>query len=324
MRIIMPNRYRKINLISDQPGVARFQDPLVVNSWGIVALPDDTIWVANAGSGFITHFSKNGEKLAPTSVGISGPGSIIGAPFTGLVTNNTQNGFQITKNSITRPATLLTVTETGLIAGYNPVILQDSVVVAVDNSATNAIYKGLAVLNGYLYATDFHNNKIDVFDANFQSITGFPFVDPTLPSDFAPFNIVRIGENLLVSYAKQDANKEDDVPGPGNGYINLFTFDGTLIRRVVSGGKLNSPWAMIVAPANFGKFSYDLLVGNFGDGRINAFNCDDGGHTLKENECLDLIIPGLWGLTVLCNKVYFASGPNNEEHGLIGLITSFC
>lgn len=212
--------------------------------------------------------------------------------------------------------------------------------------AHGAIYKGLAIdsrtAGQFLYATDFHNGKVDVFDSSFHAVTlAGTFTDPTLPAGFAPFGIQNIGGTLYVTYALQDEDQEDDVTGPGNGFVDAFDTSGNLIRRVSSMGELNSPWGLALAPADFGRFSGELLVGNFGDGRIHVF--DPEKLTAEgEFEAVGLLhsaagrpiqIDGLWALQFghgtsassangLTTTLFFTAGPSDEDHGLFGSIVS--
>jgi uncharacterized protein (TIGR03118 family) len=197
----------------------------------------------------------------------------------------------------------------------------------------DAIYKGLAVSAGgtgpLLYASDFHNNRIDVFDTNFALVTlpGTPFRDPHLPGGYAPFGLQAINGDIYVTYAKQDADRRDDVPGSGFGFISVFSPNGQFVRRVASHGVLNAPWGLALAPANFGRFANRLLVGNFGDGALNAFDLDSGKFVgrLRGTDHKPITIEGLWGIAFgngLSNQpvdtLFFAAGPGDEQHGLYG------
>jgi uncharacterized protein (TIGR03118 family) len=228
-------------------------------------------------------------------------------------------------------------TESGRILGWNPDVGPTRAVVAVDRSGVEAIYKGLALVStaagSFLYATDFHNGRVDVFDQHFHLVsTPGGFTDPNLPAHFAPFGIRNIGGRLLVTYAKQDPAREDDVPGPGLGFVDMFDARGHLLRRVASRGHLNAPWGLAVAPASFGHFAGDLLVGNFGDGRITAFDMsssrgvEECGQLRRRNGQV-LAIDGLWALSFgndgpagSSGSLFFTAGPDDETHGLFGKI----
>lgn len=312
------NRFKQINLVSDQQNIARTVDPLLINSWGLTTV-HNSLWVADNGTGVLSHYDFHGNKLTPQQVNVPAPPSppsppSLGAP-TGLVRNKTK-GFN--------GALLITVTEDGTVNAYNPSVNSDNAPIVVDNSSSGTVYKGVTIVKKKLYATDFHNNKIDVFDSDFNTLTGFSFSDPNLPAGYAPFNIVYIFDKLYVTYAKQDDAKHDDVPGLGNGFVNVFTTKGILIRRLISTGALNSPWAVIA-------YSFDdckkerLLVGNFGDGIINVF--DFNGNFLYALTGIDgkfISIDGLWGLVPKNNNIFFASGPDHENHGLLGKLKEIC
>jgi uncharacterized protein (TIGR03118 family) len=207
----------------------------------------------------------------------------------------------------------------------------------VNNAAEGAIYKGLALsADGdryLLYATDFHNAKVDVFDGNFLpvSLDADAFIDTTIPSGFAPFGIQAINGVIFVTYAKQDDDQEDDVAGPGLGYVNAYDASGHLLQRVAERGKLNAPWGLALAPANFGKFSNHLLVGNFGDGAIIAYDLNKHlphpGTRLRQTDGSPIHIDGLWGISFGnglekqdTNALFFTAGPNDEANGLYGRI----
>jgi uncharacterized protein (TIGR03118 family) len=235
--------------------------------------------------------------------------------------------------------------ETGAITGWNPAVPPTATPPSKDavvgfQAPDGAIYKGLALAKvgtaNYLYATDFHNGKIDVIDGQFHKVApgtnGFgSFTDPNLPAGYAPFNVAAINGQLYVTYAKQDADAEDDVAGRGHGFISVFTTDGQFVKRLVSRGELNSPWGMAVAPSSFGEFGGDLLVGNFGDGHIHAYDPTTGAFqgTLEERHGRPVVIDGLWGLAFGngvgagdANSLYYAAGPDGEAHGLFGKITA--
>lgn len=327
------NAYTQRNLVSNGPISAPHIDPNLVNAWGIAFNRHGVFWVADNGTGVSTLYDGNGVPqplvvTIPPPLGGEGPSSP-----TGIVFNDSRD-FVVSKGSASAPAAFIFDTEDGTISGWAPAVDPTNAILVIDNSASNAIYKGLAIAaNGsgqFLYATDFHNRKIDVFDRTFAPVTlAGHFEDPGIPSDFAPFGIRNINGNLYVTYAKQDAEKEDDVRGPGFGYVDVFDADGRLIRRFASQGPLNAPWGLALAPANFGLFSNRLLIGNFGNGRINAFDLATGEFkgemTRPNNQRFE--INGLWGLSFgngeqnqPVNVLFFTAGPQNESNGLYGRI----
>jgi uncharacterized protein (TIGR03118 family) len=317
--------YRVRNLVSDVPGAAEHTDPHLVNGWGVAFNPFGFAWVASNGKGVSVLYDGDGNAN-PLVVTIPG-----GAP-TGIVFNGS-NDFVVTKNGVSGPARFIFATEAGIIAAWAPNVDPNNAITVVDNSASGAIYKGIALGadgNRFLiYATDFHNGKIDVFDKTFSPVT-VPggFVD-SIPSKFGPFGIQNIGGSIYVTYARQDADREDDVPGRGEGIVDVFTASGTLVRRIAKGGPLNAPWGLALAPADFGGFANMLLIGNFGDGLINVFDFSRNRFVgqLSTADGQPIVIPGLWGLAFgngLLNQptstLFFAAGPDDESHGLYGRI----
>jgi uncharacterized protein (TIGR03118 family) len=250
-----------------------------------------------------------------------------GAP-TGIIENSTSS-FII--QSTGQPAKFIIAGEDGTVSAWNS---GDSTIVVADRSSSDAVYKGVTIAsdNGanFLYVTNFKAGKIDVFDANFNYVTSKPFSDPSIPSGYAPFNIQNINGKLYVTYALHKApDNMDDQSGFGNGFINIFNTNGTLIKRFATQGALNSPWGITVAPSGFGQLGNMILVGNFGDGRISAFDSTGTYMGQLQNNNTTLEINGLWDITFapatfsssIPNALYFASGPNEEEHGLFGYIT---
>jgi uncharacterized protein (TIGR03118 family) len=324
--------YSVTNLVSDIPGLTTNQDPNLVNGWGVVAGPTTPMWVSDNGSGNSSVYDGSGAlKLTVAIPSAAGTGQ--GVP-TGIVFNlgasPTSNDFLVAGPGTA--ARFMWSTEDGAIAAW-----------ASGPSATirftapdGAVYKGLAMAgdgNAHfrLYAADFHNGKIDVIDSNFTktSVAG-GFADPKLPTNFHPFNIVNIQGNLYVSYALCcEPNSDDEVAGAGLGFVDVFDADGNLVKRVASRGKLNAPWGMALAPAGFGKFSHHLLVGNFGDGTINAYDPDDFHFAgqLRGTQGPPLVIDGLWGIAFgngfqkqPATTLFFAAGPNDESAGIYGKI----
>jgi uncharacterized protein (TIGR03118 family) len=324
--------YRQRNLVSDNAAVpAEQHDPNLVNAWGLAFNPYGFAWVADNHTGLATLYNGNGkpQSLVVTIPGVGGAaGSPTGTVFYG------GPGFVVSKGSASGPSRFLFASEDGGIAGWSPTVDATHAIRVIDNSAHQAVYKGVAISgNGHgtlLYATDFHNGKIDVYDSNFKpAYLSGNFTDPHLPAGYAPFGIQAINGDLYVSYAKQDAARMDDVAGAGFGYVDVFDPDGHLLRRLASGGALNAPWGMALAPADFGRFSNRLLVGNFGDGTINAYDPASGRWLgrLKSSARTPLHIDGLWGIAFgngvaeqPVDTLFFSAGPNDENHGLYGRI----
>jgi len=320
----LPTTYLQHNLVSDLPGVADRTDSNLVNPSGIAYGPTTPFWIADNHTSASSIYDGNGVP-ARTAVAIPG------AP-TGIVFNPSTTDFAVAPG---QPAGYIFATEDGTIAGWNS---GAAAVTKVDLSVLGAVYKGLALANNggknYLYAANFSTGRVDVFDANFIPATvGGSFTDPNLPASFAPFNIQNIGGKLYVTYALPDAAKHRDVSGPGNGYVNVFDTGGKFLQRFASKGPFNSPWGVVLAPAGFGGFGGALLVGNFGDGRINAFNPATGAWlgALQDESGKPISIGGLWGLTFGngtqagdTHTLYFTAGIAGsggvEDHGLFGRI----
>jgi len=316
------NSFYQHNLVSDLPGVADFTDPDLVNPWGISFSPTSPMWVSDNGTGLSTLYNGLGVKQGLV-VTIPPPGA---AAPTGQVFNSTTDFGG---------ARFIFATEGGTIAAWSG---GTSAVQKVDNSGAGSVYKGLALANNgsgnFLYATDFHNNAINVYDKNFNPVTlSGSFTDPTLPAGYAPFNIEASGGMLYVTYAVQDADRHDDVAGPGHGILDVFDTNGNFVQRLVSHGALNSPWGMAVAPDGFGSFGHDLLVGNFGDGTINVFDPATGNWIAQLDDANGnpIINLGLWDITfgngaqgTSTSTLYFTAGipgPDNiEDHGLLGRV----
>jgi uncharacterized protein (TIGR03118 family) len=318
------------DLVSDIPGRAQVTDPNLVNSWGMSSAPGGPVWVSDNGTNKATVYTgaRPGQPVQIVSTVVNIPGH--GAP-TGQVFNPTDD-FKISASGKDRPATYIFAGEEGDISGWNPEVSPNDAILKA--STPNAVYKGVALIRGalaqpQLLAANFRAGRIDVFDDQFRlQPPSDKFQDPTIPAGFAPFNVAEIDGTVLVTYAKQDAAKHDDVAGPGNGFINQFDRDGRLLRRLVSNGPLNSPWGMVLAPPGFGKLSGDLLVGNFGDGRINVFDRTTGRFEgpLSNPDGTPIVIDGLWGLmrgTTTAggrDALWFAAGIQNEQHGLLGVL----
>ncbi|WP_321470352.1 TIGR03118 family protein [uncultured Paludibaculum sp.] len=314
-------------------------DPNLAGSWGIALGPTTPFWISNEMTGTTTVYNGNGEPFptaSPLIVKIpNGAGGNGHSSPTGQVWNGTA-GFEVGPG---KPAAFLFATENGGIAGWNRDVDPANAILKVDNAGAN--YKGLALGIGssgpMLYAANFKTGTVDVFDYTFQSVPApGGFTDPTLPAGYAPFNIQRFGRRLFVSYAKQDESKDEDEPGDGNGLISVFDMDGNFQQRLVTGGVLNSPWGMAIAPAFFGDYSNTLLVGNFGDGKINAFDLTSGQPVgqLRYRDGSVIALEGLWALVFGngrnggdANTLYFTAavsgGPSGSkgDHGVFGSVT---
>jgi uncharacterized protein (TIGR03118 family) len=312
------------NLQSDIAGVAEQKDPNVVNPWGITISPfSGNVWVADNGTGVATVYFQDGTPFPNPNnpLVVSIPASATnteGANPTGIVSNTTPF-FQVSNGTNSLPAQFIFVSEDGLISGWNQQLSSTQAFPAVDNGANDAIYKGATrgFANGhnFLYVTNFHAGVVETYDENFVLQSGFPFADPNLPAGFAPFGIRRFDGEIFVTYALQDADKEDDVPGPGNGFIDVFDTSGQFLRRLVSSDRLNSPWGLEIVNGA-------LWVGNFGDGRINVYNPNNGDFVGRPRDGFGnpLEFDGLWGFTLGSDRLFFAAGIADEEHGLVGAI----
>jgi uncharacterized protein (TIGR03118 family) len=326
------NVYRQVNLISDLNGVARISDPHLVNPWGMAAGDNTPLWIADNGADVSTLYSGAVRGSIPQIVPlvVSVPS---GAP-TGIVFNSS-SGFPVTVNNTSGPATFIFDSEAGVISAWRKTTpLQTQAQTEV--TTPDAVYKGLAIAQSshgtLIYASNFHAGTIDVFDQNFKpaSLSHGAFTDPDLPAGFAPFDIQELAGKLYVTYAKQDAAKHDDVSGPGNGFVDVYNNDGHLIHRLISNGALNSPWGLVLAPRHFGPFGGDLLVGNFGDGAINAYDPRSGAFEgrLMNRDGNPILIDSLWalrfgnGVTGTPDTLMFTAGIGGESHGLFGEISA--
>jgi uncharacterized protein (TIGR03118 family) len=349
------NRYLVTPLTSDLPNVAPNQDPVLQNAWGVAFTPGASpFWIADNATGCSTLYDGAGVPVTlrvaiPLPGGTPSATSCMPVPQnanppptnaapTGMVWNPTtgSTGFTVPGTSIT--AAFIWATEDGTISAWASTLPDTSHAVEAVNNSPGAVYKGLAVGTNthgvFLYAPDFRGAKIDVFappDFTPASSTQIPgnFSDPDIPAGFAPFGIQNINGTLFVTYALQNDAKHDDVAGRGNGFVDVFDTDGNLLLRFASQGTLNSPWGVSRASFAFGRFSGDILVGNFGDGKITAFGSDGDFHGLLRDATTKkpLAIDGLWTITLgggrnsNSDTLYFTAGPNGETDGLFGTIT---
>jgi uncharacterized protein (TIGR03118 family) len=336
------NVYLQTNLVGNVKGLAPVVDPNLVDPWGLSISASSPFWVSNHLSGTSTLYNGAGT-ITPTVVkipaGAASAAGALGRP-TGQVQNNLSTASPIpfllpAPNGKT--ASFIFDTDDGTISAWNGSVVASTAVITVDNSAAKAVYKGLAIgtsaAGPTLYAANFRSGKIEAYNGTWKpaTLTG-TFTDPAVPSGFAPFNIWNLNGQLYVTYAKQDSNQFLDVAGPGNGYVSIFDLNGNLLTHLISGGALNSPWGVAIAPANWGAFGGALLVGNFGDGTINAFNATTGAQlgTLQTAAGTPIVISGLWALLFGNGKsggdtstLYFAAGvPNGSTvpRGILGSI----
>jgi uncharacterized protein (TIGR03118 family) len=325
-------QFAQVNLASDVPGWASVTDPNLINPWGIAFSPTGPFWFADNGWGVSDVLDGRGQPL-PLVVGVP-PTTPSGGTPTGLVFNGGR-GFVVSENGVSAPSRFLFATEDGTISGWSALVDPSRAVLAVDNSSAGAVYKGLALAvdtagQSLLYAADFGRGRIDVFDQDFQPVVRLgSFQDPNLPNGFAPFNIQDINNLLFVTYAQQDAARHDDVPGAGHGFIDVYDTGGKLLRRFASEGALNSPWGLALAPADFGPFGGAVLVGNNGDGHINAYDPGSGTFLgeLADDRGMPIAIAHLWALRFGnghaggdADTLFFAAGLDDETHGLFGAI----
>jgi hypothetical protein len=330
-----------VNRVSDQMGVAPVTDPLLVNSWGLAEPPGATfLWVANNGSDTSTLYN-TAANFSKAPLNVSVPGDPTGIVFVGI-----PNAFNVSEGGKMGNTLFAFATEGGQIEGWSPTVDVTNAIVKVDASASGAIFKGLTLasvrgitqvnrnvqlpFNGgviafptpvvqnqpMLIATDFAHGVVNGYDSNFNKV--LTFADPQFLPNYAPFNVENLNGLLYVTFAQRDPGSKDENHGPGLGFIDVFDMGGHFLRRLTTGGPLNAPWGLAIAPASFGKFAGALLVGNFGDGQINAFNPVTGQFLGK----LDVDnIDGLWALRNGPNgTITFSAGPDDENHGLVGSI----
>lgn len=329
--------YVATSLVSDHgatgnPYASANIDTHLVNAWGLAFNPNGFVWVADNGTSTSTLYDGNG---VPQTLVVAIPAGTAGAASpTGIVYNGTTD-FVVSQGGVSGASPFIFAGEAGTLSGWSPGVNLNNAIKVFDGAAAGAVYKGLALAAGgganFLYAADFHNARVDVFDATFTKVAAAGgFTDPTLPAGYAPFGIQAIGGSIYVAFAKQDATAHDDVAGAGLGIVDVFDATGHFVKRLVdAGGALNAPWGMALAPANFGTFSNALLVANFGDGKINAFNATTGAlmGALSNSAGMPIAIDGLWGIAFgnglnsqPTDTLFFTGGPSDETHGVYGRI----
>ena len=324
-----PRHYQVTNLVSDVPGVAAQTDPHLVNAWGLSRSATSPWWVADNGTGLSTLYNGSGTPLSlvvtvPNVPSVTDPSAPTGTVFNGVATD-----FLVATG---KPAHFLFATEDGTISGWN----SGTTAVLLVNNAGNAVYKGLAIasMNGarFLYASNFMTGAVDVFDSALHpvALAANAFHDPHVPSDYAPFGIQAIGDSIYVTFAQKQAGSIDEAHGPGKGFVAAFAPDGTFQKRLRWGAWFNAPWGIALAPSNFGGFSNRILVGQFGSGKVAAFDAANGEFKgmMRTSTGQTLMIDGLWALGFgnganagPANTLFFSAGPDDEAHGLFGTIT---
>lgn len=338
------NAYVVTNLVSNSSAIAAARtDPMLVNAWGLAFNPQAYAWVADAGSSVSTLYDGNGVANPPY---LGGPGSItipagasgVAGP-TGIVYNATSQ-FVISSGGVSAPAFFIYATLGGAIEGWAQTVDANSAVIAYDSGKNGAVYTGLTMGtdgngNYYLYAADFKNDKIDVFNSSFAPIqVGGGFFDSKIPAGYAPYGIRNIpapdgSAQIYVTYAEPSNSPQKVAFGAGLGYVAVFDWTGTLVTHLISQGALNAPWGLALAPSNFGPMSGALLVGNLGDGTIHGYNATTGASmgALKLANGQQIAIPGLWGIAFgnglnsqPTNTLFFTSGPDQQTAGLYGRI----
>jgi len=326
------SNYQQVNLVSDTAGFgAEAIDFNLANPWGMAFGPTGSIWIAanHAGLGLVYN-SSGGQFAAPVALPANGIHN--GASATGVVYNNTLS-FVIPSTG--QLASYIFATEDGIITARGTTDTangNDSTITVAGRASLGAVYKGLAIANDgsgdFIYAADFHNNRIDVFDHNFNYIPGKPFIDISLPAGYAPYNIQNIGGDLYVCYALENPVTLEPKEGVGMGYVDVYSPLGTLKKRFAAQGTLNAPWGIAQAPASFGQVTNAILIGNFGDGHINVYDAAGNYQGQLKNGSTLIMINGLRSIGFPTNNaggfedniLYFTAGPSNERKGLFGYL----
>jgi uncharacterized protein (TIGR03118 family) len=331
-------QYTQTNLVSSQAGMAQNVDSDLVNSWGLSRSSGSPWWAADNGTGKATLYLGDGTKQGLIVNIPSGDPTVspTGTP-TGTVFNGSSTDFLLAPG---KPALFLFVTEDGTVSGWNPGVMPTDAVIKV-NAKGKSVFKGATIAQivkdgksqTFLFVTDFRKGRVQVYDWAFNPVpqSDEQFNDDRIPDGYAPFNVQNIGGNLYVTFAQQDADKHDEVDGPGRGFVDIFSPSGVLIKRLEHNNWLNGPWGLAMASGDFGRFSHEILVGQFGSGQILVFNPLTGdfvGRLLDKNNN-PITIEGLWGISFgndfksgLATNLYFAAGPSHESEGLFGMITA--
>lgn len=329
--------YAQTNLVSDLPG-ASVTDTNLVNPWGMSRSGGSPWWISDNGTGLSTLYDGSGN-IQPLVVTIPPADASGGA--TGTPTGTIFNGGTAFELAPGKPAVFMFATEDGTVSGWNPGVQATTAVIKVNQSSTS-VFKGLTsalvpgaggAVSTFLYVADFRQGKVLVFDDKFQHVPFYEalFRDPQIPQGFAPFNVQNVGGNIVVAFAKQDGEKHDEVDGAGLGYVDIFTPGGRLLLRLQQGAWMNGPWGITLAEGDFGLYSHDLLIGQFGSGRIAVFNPVNGNFkgVLRDANNNILVNKYLWGLSFgngskagTANTLYFTAGTNHEQNGLFGSITA--
>lgn len=331
--------YKQTNLVSDTSGSAATTDPNLVNAWGLSRSSGSPWWISDNGTGLATLYNGTGG-IVPVVVTVppADSSSQTGTP-TGQVFNGTTD-FQLAPGA---PAVFLFATEDGTVSGWNPAVKPALAVIKVTTAKGASVFKGIALATvnvggsnptNFLYVADFRKGRVHVYDRSFHSIRmdGDAFRDERIPDGYAPFNVQNIGGNIYVAFAKQDGQKHDEVDGAGLGYVDVFSPTGRLLNRLQHGWWFNGPWGIAEASSDFGAYSHDILVGNFGSGQIAAFDPVTGQFLglLKDASNNPIVIDGLWGMEFgggnansgPSTSLFFTAGPGGEQHGLFGTITA--
>ncbi|WP_329004256.1 TIGR03118 family protein [Kribbella sp. NBC_00709] len=326
-----PLDVQQVNLVSDLPGKAALQDPDLVNAWGLSLGATTPLWVSNAGTSSSTLYSSAPGATTATKV----PTVRVTVPLPTGQVNNAGTGFVLSNGTVSGPARFIFATLTGQIAAWGPPVTPAIGAAEIKATTPGAAYTGLAIspTSDRLYAANFAQGRVDVFDSAFQPVKlpWWAFRDFSLPKGYAPFNAQTLNGRIFVTYAKPDPKTGRSQAGRGLGFVDEYTVDGKLVTRVASRGDLNAPWGVAFAPASWGEPTGTLLVGNFGDGRINILQPKSHGRfaltdQVRNTHGRTLVIDGLWALlqgtatTGGTDALWFSAGPKNETHGLLGLL----